>query len=78
MALGVVPDSRVWFGLYNLCLVGGLGAVTVAALAACQVAIHHAFRAGLETGQASVWDQDTAPVPHPDEKADPLLRLVED
>lgn len=75
-AVGLLPDVRLVAATYQTLLMAGLASVIVAALAACQVAIHNAFRAGYETGQASVFPGDPDTHPRPDE--DPVLRLVED
>ena len=76
-AAGLLPNNRLTLAMYNTLVMAGLGSVIVAVGAACQIAIHNAFRAGFETGQASVWpgDRDTLPKRTGE---DPLLRLVRD
>lgn len=77
LGTGVIPDTRLALAVFVALTSGCVGAAVVSALAACQVAIHHAFRAGLETGQASVWPGDPDTRPRPTKDGDPLLRLVE-
>lgn len=72
---GVLPDTRFMLAAYMTLLLICVGAGCVAMLASCQLAIHQAFSAGYQTGQASVWPQDMDTHPAPSD--DPVLRLVE-
>ena len=78
---GFIPGTEQLRMIYQTILWSGLGAMIVASLAACQLAIHNAFAAGFKTGQASVWpdDEDTLPGHMPPQRGpgDPLLRLVD-
>lgn len=79
-----LPDARPFAVLmvYQLLLVVFVSAGAVAAVSAAQLAIQHAFRAGFETGQASVDPGDPDPLPrHRRQRergnGDALLRLIE-
>lgn len=73
--VGVLPDARLTLAVYFTLVCGTGASVVVAALGANQVAIHHAFAAGYQTGAASVWPEDAETHPAPED--DPVLRLVE-
>lgn len=70
-----LPDTRRMLVLYNTLLLLVTGAGCVYFLSMVQLAIHQAFSAGYQTGQASVWPNDRETRPRKDQ--DPLLRLVE-
>lgn len=70
-----LPNTRLTMAFYLTLLMMAVGSGCVMMVAGCQLAIHHAFAAGLETGRASVWaDETSRPA---DRQADPVLRLVE-
>ena len=85
---GLWPDTRQMAMAYMTLLLVCVGAGIIAALSACNLAIHRAFSAGFQTGEASVdpgagdplmvarqraVNHDRTRHPH----RDPLLELVE-
>lgn len=67
---------------YQLLLMMSVGAAAVALLAGVHLAVHEAFRAGLETGRASVDPDGVDPLKRAQQRRrkgerDPLLRLVD-